>query len=156
MVGVGMAQRHHVQVTNTARPQSGRNNFFADIEILRGLLRTTAKSAAIHQQSFARGRNQQQGIALSHIDGLNEQRIVRMIDRSRRDGGKGRKKQGSPCCPASPAASASQHDCRRQQRTKSGRLPRQWCRNAKVAQRKRPENAYEPYSKMKKGSRLEI
>ena len=58
-----------------------RDNFFADIEVLRSLARATAKSTAIHKQRFAIGRDQQQRIALSNVDGLNEQRVVRMLDR---------------------------------------------------------------------------
>jgi hypothetical protein len=77
---VRVAQGYRVEMADTACPQRGRNYFFADIKILRRLLWATAKSTTVYKQSFAVGRDQQQGVALPDVDRFDEQRIARMVN----------------------------------------------------------------------------
>src|ERR1700722_3081586 len=80
MVGVGMRQGYGVKMADAASPKRFRHTLFADVKILRGLVRAAAKSAAIDKQSLAVRRNQKQGIALAYVDRLQKQGIVGMLD----------------------------------------------------------------------------
>ncbi len=60
VVGVRVAQRNRVKVADAARPECGRDNIFADVEVLRGLARAAAEAAAVDEQSFAVGRDEEQ------------------------------------------------------------------------------------------------
>ena len=75
---------------------TSRDDLLADVEVLRRLMRAAAKAAAIHQQGLAVGRNQQQGIALAHVDGLHQQCVARVIDRAGQTADHGGQKQRGP------------------------------------------------------------
>ena len=103
-------------------------------------MRAAAVAAAIYQQGLAVGRNQQNGVALAHIDGLDEQGVAGVIDGAWQDGNNGGQKQRGPCSAAGPAGSrrngpAGQNDGCRKQRAEGERLPKQRRGNAKVAER---------------------
>ena len=66
MVGVSVRDGDHVEPADTTRPQIGRNHFLADIEVGAHVARHAAR---VHQQGFTLGRDQQQRISLTHIDG---------------------------------------------------------------------------------------
>src|SRR5271157_2924082 len=86
VVGVSVGEGHHVEAANAARPQHLRDNLLADVIVLGSLARAAAVAAAIDEQSFAVGRNQQDGIALAYVDGLDKQSILGVIDGARQDG----------------------------------------------------------------------
>ena len=122
VVGVGMGEGDCVEVANAARPESLRDDFLADVVILRGLVRAAAEASAIDEQSFAVGRDEQQRVALAYVDGFHEQCVVRVLDGARDDGGDGGKNQRCPCAAALPALAAGQHDGGCEQRAEGGRL----------------------------------
>jgi len=70
-------------------PQNLGDDLLADVVILRSLMRTAAEAAAIDQQGFAVGRDQQQGIALAHIDGLHQQSVAGVVNRTGQNSGRG-------------------------------------------------------------------
>jgi hypothetical protein len=76
VVGVGVGEGHRVEAADAARPEDLGDHLLADVEILRGLMRAAAKAAAIDQQGLAVGSDQQQGIALAHVDGLHQQGVA--------------------------------------------------------------------------------
>ncbi len=158
VVGVGVGQGHRVEAADAARPQHLGDDLLADVEVLRGLARAAAEAAAIHQQGFAVGGDQQQGVALAHVDGLHEQRVARVIDG--RGAGRQRAAASSSAAQArrrAPAGSrrnsqAGQHDGRPQQRAEGGRLPEKRRGNAEVAQGHRAEEMHQPDAEVKKQS----
>src|SRR3569833_3719433 len=75
-----MAESDRIEMPDAARPQCGRDDLFADVEVLRGLVRAAADAAPGDQQRLSFGSNEQQGISLADVDGFNEERVVRMID----------------------------------------------------------------------------
>ena len=70
VIGVGMAERHCIKVADAARPERRGDYLVANIELLRSLSRTATEPAAIHQQGFAIGRDEQQRVSLAHVDGF--------------------------------------------------------------------------------------
>jgi hypothetical protein len=138
VVGVSVGEGDHIEAANAARPQNLRDDLLADVIVLRRLMRAAAKAAAIDEQGFAVGRNQQQGIALAYVDGLHQQCVARMIDRTGRNGS-----QSSADQEAAHAArrgqrsrrngQAGQHDGRRKQHAEGERLTKQRRGNAEVA-----------------------
>ena len=106
VVGVGVGEGDRVEVANAARPQNLGDDLLADVEVLRGLVRAAAKAAAIDQQGFAVGGDQQQGVALADVDGFHQQCVARVIDGARHDGGKGGEQQSGPGERRVPAAPA--------------------------------------------------
>src|SRR5580692_3662476 len=82
VVGVGVGKGNRIESADAARPEHFRHHFFADVEILRRLMRTASKSAAIDEQSLPVGSDQQQRVALADIDGLKKQRVARVVDGS--------------------------------------------------------------------------
>ena len=96
VVGVGVGEGDGVKVADAARPEDLGDDFFADVEFLRGLVGTAAESAAIDEQGFAVGGDEQQRVALADVDGFHEQRVVGMLDGARRDCGSGGEEQGGP------------------------------------------------------------
>jgi hypothetical protein len=42
-----VTQSHYIEMADAARPQGRRDNFFADVEILRSLPRAAAKSTTV-------------------------------------------------------------------------------------------------------------
>ena len=105
VVGVGVGEGHYVQAANSARPQHLGDDLLADVIVLGGLMRASAVAAAIHQQGLTVGRNQQNGVALAHVDGLDEQGVAGVIDGTGQDGNDGGQKQRGPCSAAGPAGS---------------------------------------------------
>ena len=77
VVGVGVGEGDGVEVADAARPERFRDDFLADVEILRGLVRAAAKAAAIDEQGFAVGGDQEQRVALADVDGFHQQRVAR-------------------------------------------------------------------------------
>ena len=135
------------------RDQSAwRNDLLADVEVLRGLPRAAAEAAAIHQQGFAVGSDQQQGVALAHVDGLHQQRVARVLDGARRHGSQRGQQQRGPGKAALPAPAAAKRPdaparwprqaARRRQRTaraaarECGNLPRPASRKDAPGQRR--------------------
>ena len=123
---------------------AARDHLLADVEVLRGLARAAAEAAAIDQQGLAVGRNQQQGVALAHVDGFHQQRVAGVLDRARQHRSQSGQQQRGPgkrrCQRApEPTAQAGQHDGRAEQRAKGRRLPEQRRGNAEVAQGQRAE-----------------
>ena len=150
VIGMRMAEGDRIQMANAARPERGRDNFFADIEILRSLTRAAAKSSAIDEQCFAVRGDQQQRIALAYVDGFDEQRGAGMVERARSHDGECGERKSNPGKAALPACSASQHDGSSQQCAECGGLPDEWRGNAEVAQRKRAEEMHQAHAAMQK------
>ncbi len=55
VVGVRVAEGHHVEVANAARPENLGDDLLADVVVLGRLMRTAAEAAAIHQQVLPSG-----------------------------------------------------------------------------------------------------
>jgi hypothetical protein len=96
VVGVGVGEGNRVEMADSARPEDFRDDFFADVEILRGLVRATAKAAAIDEERFAVGCDEEDGVSLSHVDGFDEESVVGVIDGVGKDYGDGGEDEGEP------------------------------------------------------------
>jgi hypothetical protein len=92
MVGVGVRKGYCVEMADAARPESLRDDFLADIEILWGLMRAASETAAVDEQGLAVGSDQQKRVALANINGFHEQSVVGMLDGVRGYGGEGGQK----------------------------------------------------------------
>jgi hypothetical protein len=105
-----VSEGYGVKVADAARPESLRDHLFADIEILRSLMRATAQAAAIDEQGLAVRRDQEKRIALAYIDGFHQQSVMRMLDGARGNCNESSEQQCGPRCPTSPAYAASQRN----------------------------------------------
>ena len=110
-----MGERNCIQMANAARPKCRRNHFLANIEIRSGLAWTASKTSAIHKQRLAVRRDQQNRVALSNVDSLNQQCVMRVVNRPRDHGRQRRKQHGSPCETPLPLRAARQQNRRGQQ-----------------------------------------
>jgi len=62
---------------------------------LRGLARSAAKAAAVDEERLAVGCDEQQRVALTHVDGFHQQRVAGVVDGPREDcGNRGQKQRG--------------------------------------------------------------
>jgi hypothetical protein len=60
MGGMGVGQGNEVQAANASSPKSLRDNFFADVEVLRRLMRAAAETSTVDEKRFPIRCNQQQ------------------------------------------------------------------------------------------------
>src|ERR1035437_664894 len=96
VVTVGVAQRDHVKPANAARPERLRDYILSNVELLRTLARAAAKTAAIHKERLAFGRDEEKRVALADIDGFNQKRIAGMLDGPWNDGDSSRQQERWP------------------------------------------------------------
>src|SRR5580692_1127652 len=122
VVGVGVGEGYGVEVTDAARPESFRDNFFADVEVLRGLMWAATETAAIDEEGFAVGSNQEKRVALANVDGFHEQGVVGMLDGARTYGGDGGKEHRGPGGATLPGRPARQQHGRDEQCVEGGGL----------------------------------
>jgi hypothetical protein len=96
VVGVGVGEGDCVEMADAARPENFRDDFFADVELLRGLMRTAAEAAAVDEERFAVGGDEENGVALADVDGFDEESVVGVVDGAGEDYGYGGEDQGEP------------------------------------------------------------
>jgi hypothetical protein len=99
---MGMGEGNRVEVADAARPENFRDDFFANVKILRGCLRglarASAKAAAIDEEGFSVGGDKEQRVALAYVDGFKEQGVTGMVDGTGENGGEGGEKKRGPGC----------------------------------------------------------
>src|ERR1035437_7726611 len=107
VVGVGVGEGYLVQPADAARPEGVRDDFLANIEILRGLMRATAKAAAVDEQRLAVRRNEEQRVGLTYVDGFHEQGVAWVIDGAGQNGGHSGENESNPDSVALPTGRMS-------------------------------------------------
>jgi hypothetical protein len=78
-----VGEGYGVEAPNAARPQHGRNNIFANVEIR--VWRRAHNSPRIHQKGVAVGRDDEQGITLADVDRCDFELTGAARDRARND-----------------------------------------------------------------------
>jgi len=96
VVGVGVGEGDCVEMADAVRPENFRDNLFADVELLRGLMRTTSVAAAVDEERFAVGGDEEDGVALADVNGFDEESVMGMVDGAGKDYGYGGKEEGEP------------------------------------------------------------
>ena len=96
VVGVGVSEGDRVEMTDAARPESLRDNFLADIEILRCLMRAASKTAAVDEERFTVGGDVKDGVALADVDGFDEEGVMGVVDGAGKDYGDCGEDEGGP------------------------------------------------------------
>jgi hypothetical protein len=149
VVGVGVGEGYRVEMADAARPESLRHDFFADVEILRGLVRAAAEAAAIDEQRFAVGRDEEQESPWpTSMASMSRALWGCLMGAERRR--RGRQEATRPRLHAGPSGTASQHHgCGEQCAERCG-LDEQRSGDAEIAQRERAEEVHEPGSEMKR------
>jgi hypothetical protein len=84
---VGVGEGDCVEMADAVRPENFRDDLFADVELLRGLMRTTAVAAAVDEERFAVGGDEEDGVALADVDGFDEESVMGMVDGAGEDYG---------------------------------------------------------------------
>ena len=96
VVGVGVGEGNRIEMTDSARPEDFRDDFFSDVEILRGLVWATAEAAAVDEERFAVGGDEKDGVALADVDGFDEEGVMGVVDGAGKDYGDCGEDEGEP------------------------------------------------------------
>src|SRR5580698_4254240 len=121
-------------MADAAGPERFRHDFFADVEILRGLVRAAAEAASIDEESLSVRGDEEKRVALADVDGFHEQCVVGMLEGTRDRGGEsGDKKRGQGCA-ALPLGTAYQKHGRGEERAEDGGLPEERRGDAQIAE----------------------
>jgi hypothetical protein len=84
---VGVGEGDGVEMTDAARPENFRDDLFADVEILRGLVRPAAEATAVDEKRFAIGGDEEDGVALAYVNGFDEEGVAGVVDGAGEDYG---------------------------------------------------------------------